>query len=187
MLRLIYLTLEKHLTDRVSAINEIDWHLGQLAQEDPTRVVETAPVLYLKFMPIQWQTLGGNIQRGVLYFEAHLATETGYGDSRDMTDTEHIDHLRIEAEVFRALMNQRFLLSDAPGMAALRDTPADRVLVESIVRVATEPHDGRFGPLAVSVQRFAATVFDYSATREWREILAALAVEVEIDKNLADG
>jgi hypothetical protein len=176
MLDLVYLALKKRLTEKVPALDGIDWHLNQYAQVGDDSITIT-PGLYIKFLPIDWKTMPDNIQRGVLVFETHLVSDTAYGDERDMTDKDYIDHLGTESKVFQALMNFRFLLSYVPGYESFFTTANDRVLLESIVRVSSVPH-GELDNIAKTNQRFQAVMYDYSAQPQWQTVVAALECEV---------
>jgi hypothetical protein len=182
------MALKQHLTSTVTELKHIDWHLGQLDQigEDAVRIT---PSCYLRFTPLEWMHLKGprNVQRAVMELEVHLVSNTAYGDGRDMTDTTYIDHLAIESKVYVALQNKRFMLSDAPGYEELADTAADRVLIESMVRTMTEPHD-TLSNLIVTTLIFQANIFDYSAEPETLAAQAALGLDVIIvqDVNAPD-
>lgn len=178
MLDLVYLGLKKRLTEKVPALDGIDWHLNQYAQVGDDSITIT-PGLYIKFLPIDWKTMPDNIQRGVLVFETHLVSDTAYGDERDMTDKDYIDHLGTESRVFQALMNFRLLLSYVPGYAALANTPNDQVLLESIVRTNSVPH-GELDNIAKTNQRFQGVMFDYSAQPQLQTVLTSLECEVII-------
>lgn len=178
MLDLVYLGLKKRLGEKLPSLENIDWHLNQYAQVEGDDVIVT-PGLYIKFLPIEWKTLGDNVQRGVLQFETHLVSSSAYGDERDMTDRDYIDHLAQESAVFTALQNFRFNLSYVPGFSALAGTPNDRVLLEGIVRVGSVPH-GELTNLPKTAQRFQATIADYSAQPQWQTVLATLECTLTI-------
>lgn len=176
MLKQIYQVLKAHLETQVTELKLVDWYLGQFAQqgEDAVRIT---PAAYIRFTPLEWQHLKGphNVQRAVMELEIHLVSDTAYGDGRDMTDETYIDHLGIEAKIYRALQGKRAMLSAAPGYEELADTPGDRILIESLVRTMTEPHD-QLDNLIVTVLVFQGNIFDYSASPGFE-----LAEDVELD------
>lgn len=176
MLKQIYQVLKAHLETQVTELKHVDWYLNQFAQvgEDAVRIT---PAAYIRFTPLEWQHLKGpqNVQRAVMELELHLVSDTAYGDGRDMTDATYIDHLGIEAKVYRALQGKRWMLSTSPGYEDLEGTDADRVLIETLVRTMTEPHD-ELDNLIVTVLVFQGNIFDYSAAPDFE-----LAEDVELD------
>lgn len=173
MLRETYLALKERLKTKLPEVKEITWDMAQYEQIPGEDVLHITPALLIKFNPVTWQTQPGNLQRAVLEFEITLINDTAYGDERDITDTQYINHLAMESKVFKYLMNHRILLSDVPGMSALKNTANDAVLLESIVRTNTRPHD-ELDVFVRSTQVFQSTIFDYSATPVWQTILATL-------------
>lgn len=180
MLKQIYQVLKNQLETQVTELQLVDWYLGQFAQlgEDAVRITPSA---YIRFMPLEWQHLKGpqNVQRAVMQLEVFLVSDTAYGDERDMTDSTYIDHLGIEAKVYKALQSKRFMLSAAPGYEALEDTANDRVLIETLVRTTTDPHDG-MDNLIVTSMVFEANVFDYSASPEMDSVEATLSLGITL-------
>lgn len=180
MLKQIYQVLKNHLTAQVTELKLVDWYLGQFAQlgEDAVR---TTPACYIRFMPLEWQHLKGpnNVQRAVMQLEVFLVSDTAYGDDRDMTDTTYIDHLGIETKIYKALQGKRFLLSAAPGYEDLEDTDGDRVLIESLLRTMTDPHDG-MDNLIITSMLFQSNIFDYSASPEMDSIEATLSLGITL-------
>lgn len=177
MTREIYLTIKQLLSDAVPELNHIDYYLGQFDQEGDIALVET-PAALLKYNSIKWNTLQGNVQQGLFQFEIFLATDTRYGDERDITDTTHIDHLAIESKIFKALMNKRVKLSALPGFESLEGTENDSVLLESITRSASDPHI-TLNNLVITGQMFESVIYDYSAIPQWQTILASLECDID--------
>lgn len=177
MLKEVYLLLKQQLS-AISSLKNIDWFLDQYAQlgED---YVPASPEVFIEFTPITWSTLPGSIQRAELIFNVHLISDTAYGDERDMTDTSYIDHLNIEQNIFKALMNKRMLLSDLPGNAALLGTNNDRVMIESIIRMESIPHSG-INNIISTIQTFKATIFDYTANPDTFQVIANINVDTSI-------
>jgi len=164
MLKQIYQCLKNHLQTEVTELKLVDWYLGQFAQLGDDAVRAT-PAAYIRFTPLEWMHLKGphNVQRAVMELEIHLVSDTAYGDDRDMTDTTYIDHLGIETKIYKAMQNKRFMLSDTPGYEAMAGTANDLVLIESMVRNLTVPHDG-MDNLIITVLVFQSNIFDYSAS-----------------------
>lgn len=177
MLKEIY-TLIKNELSAITEIKRVDWDLGQYAQEGADYIPIT-PEIFIAFLDIQWQTLPGNIQKGVLTFDVTQVSETVYADDRDMLDIDNINHLNIEAKSYKALMNKRYLLSDIPEHQALADTDDDRIMIESIVRVGSIPHN-TINNLILTTQQFQCTVFDYYANPASRQVLVQLGYDVQI-------
>lgn len=180
MLKQIYQVIKGHLETQVTDLKLVDWYLGQFAQQGEDAVRAT-PAAYIRFTPLEWQHLKGphNVQRAVMELEIHLVSDTAYGDGRDMTDETYIDHLGIEAKIYRALQGRRFMLSAAPGYEDLEGEPGDRVLVESIVRTMTEPHD-ELDNLIVTVLVFQSNIFDYAASPDI-ELAEDVTLALDID------
>lgn len=173
-----YLVLRNHLQANVPELKNIDWYLGQYLQLDEDHVPIT-PSLYIKFNPVQWETFPQSIQRArAAQIEFHLVNETAFGDERDMIDTDYINHIAIERKIFQALMNARFKLSEVPGMENLADTPNDCILMESLVRTQTQPHD-TLDNLVVTIQTFVTTISDYTAIPNWQQVMATLECILE--------
>ncbi len=179
MIHLAYSAIKKRLIEKVNP-KYVDFYYGQYLEED---MDETAPILwqtpahFIEFAPIRWKTLGGNIQSSAIEFNHHLVNESYYDDDKRVLDSA-LGHLTQESQVFQALMNWRCMLSYVPGYEGLTDTADDRVLLESIVRTASEP-DHTLRRQLVAVQQFTCTIYDYSATKQWTSILATLQLDVQ--------
>jgi hypothetical protein len=179
MLRLIYLLLQNHINTKCSTwIKHCDLYLRQYEQLQDD-VVFVTPSVYIRFLPIEWQTIAHDRQTAELNFEIHLVTETAYGDSRDLTDTQFINHIAYETQLFAILHNYRFALSMLPAFAHLKNTPQDSIVLESISRTRTVPHD-QLSNLNVSVQSFRTKIYDYAAVPQFQSVLAALNLQVNI-------
>lgn len=179
MLNLIYAALKKRLAGQVEP-KYIDWYMGQYLedeQEDGGESLWNTPAVFLEFLPVDWDTRPGNVQTATLKLNAHLVNATLYDNDQRILDAT-INHLGMESQVFQALMNWRCMLSYVPGFEALEDTSNDRVLIESMVRNTTEP-DHSMRQQLVSVQGFSSRIFDYSATPQWVQVLATLALDVQ--------
>lgn len=184
MLKQIYQVLKAHLTTQVTSLKLVDWYLNQFAQTGEDAVRAT-PACYIHFTPFEWQHLKGphNVQRAVMEVEFHIVSDTAYGDDRDMTDATYINHLQVETNVYKALQSKRFMLSAAPGYEDLEGTDDDRVLIETMVRTMTEPHD-ELDNLIVTVLVFEANIFDYSASPEFEAVEATLGLGIYLVDDL---
>jgi len=182
MLQLVYPVLKQHLNAEISALKFIDWDLGQYNQLGE-EVVRASPVVYIGFDPIEWETLPKGIQRSVLSFTLTLVSDSAYGDERDMLDTTYINHLGIWNELYSKMQNKRFLFSDLPGNSALAGTANAHVVLESVVRINSDPHSN-IDKLIVSSHRFEAMMYDYSAVPGFQTVLADLVCNLTIEDNL---
>jgi hypothetical protein len=174
MLSLVYQALKKRLSE-VTTPDYVDWYMGQYLEadaEDGGQLLWGTPAQFIEFLPVQWQTLGNNVQAANTKFNIHLVNDCYHDDDKRITDAA-LGHLVQEAAVYAALQNWRCLMSYVPGLEALADTPNDRVLIESITRESTDP-DHNMGRQIVSVQGFACRIYDYGAVKNWVEVLATL-------------
>jgi len=182
MIREIYMVLQKKLTDDIDELVLVDLDLNQYNQQGDD-FVRATPSAYIKFHPINWETIPEQIQKAQLNFDIVLISSTMYGDDRDITDKLHIDHLTIENKIYTTLMNRRWMLSDHPDYAALKDTELDMVLLETIVRKSTSTHSA-IDRIMHTAQNFRANIFDYSAAPVWRKVLAQLELHAELVRKL---
>lgn len=186
MLDLVYSALKKRLVEKTQPAY-VDWYMGQYLEpemEEGGQMLWAPGSQFLEFEPIQWTMLGGavNLQTADLRFSVHLVDESYHDDDKRITDTA-LNHLTKASAIFRALMNWRCNLSYVPGFEALADTTEDRVLLESIVRLNSEP-DHNLRRQLVSVQGFTTRIYDYSAAPAWEQVLATLALDVQIVEEL---
>lgn len=181
MLREIYLTLEKHLSDSITSLKLVDWDLQQYAQ-DSEDAVRTTPAAYIAFQDIDFMTLNRYVQRGVLQFDVTLVSQTAYGDKNDMTDVTYINHLAIEQSIYTALQGRRYYLSNVPGITLLDDDD-NPVIIETIERTQ-RTHHNELSSLVITSQRFRATVFDYSAHPDYVRVTAGLQLSASIVHNI---
>lgn len=184
-MRIEHYTGIKQLVEDIPGINHTDLDLKQYLQNGDDAIL-TTPAIYISLGDVDWNTLPGKIQRGVMPFTITLVNETMYGDDQDITNTEHINHFAIESLIYQALMNKRVLLSDIPTYQALEGTKNDVVIMESIVRKSTNTHKN-INNLIVTTTPFTATVFDYKAADIWQTILAVLNLDISITQSLNNG
>lgn len=178
MLSLVYQALKKRLVNTTTPAY-VDWYMGQYLEpeaEEGGQLLWRTPAQFVEFMPVQWQTLGNNVQAANTQFNLHLVNDCYHDDDQRITDAA-LGHLAQEAAVYATLQNWRCHLSYVPGFEALEGTPDDRVLIESITRERTDP-DHNMGRQIVSVQGFACRIYDYGAVKNWVEVLAALNLTV---------
>ena len=90
MLKLYYffldITLPSVMADFGNLQLEHDWFLNQYnlsTSEESGGLVTYTPIVYIEFLPIDWKTLPGKIQRGLLRFNLHLVTESVHIDKRN--------------------------------------------------------------------------------------------------------
>lgn len=181
MLNLVYSALKKRLTAEVSP-EYVDWFYGQYLDEeteDGGEMLWATPAVFVEFLPLKWETLGNAVQAANLQFNIHLVNNSLDSDEKRVTDTASLDHLGMESDVFRALQGFRALLSYVPGFEALAGEPGDRVILETISRLSSEP-DHSMGRQLVSVQTFACRIYDYAATKTWATVVASLNQSVDM-------
>jgi hypothetical protein len=166
MLNLIYPLLKGHLNanqelNGTQDKKHIDWDLGQYRQlgEESLRLT---PAIYIAFGEVNWETLPNKVQHGVLPITITLVNETVYGDDRDITDTQYINHLYIYQELHKALQGKVFHLSDISGNENLFGTEDNVVLMNTIRRTASAPHSV-LNTLVISSHSFESVIYDYSA------------------------
>lgn len=176
-----YTALKTHL-GTITPVQLIDYDLRQYMQRGDD-VVRATPALYIGFKNIDWDQLPNNVQTSVIDFTVTLVSSTRYGDDRDITDTDYIDHLAIENAVYKHLQNHRVILHHLPGFAAVENTEDDLVLMESIVRVGTSTHQ-YIDNLMTTTATYRSKVYDYTATPEWQKILATLELDIQLTKTL---
>jgi len=177
MITKAYRLLKQHLTTAITELKHIDLDIQQYLQ-DGSDAVRIEPALYIKFAAIDWTTMGKNVQEGTLPFECTLITATRYGDERDLTDLIHINHTFIEGKVFTSLMNKQFLLSQLSEYAVLAGTENDRIILQSITREESQPHDF-IDTFVTSSITFECTVRDYSACPILGQVLADLDLQAQ--------
>lgn len=182
MIREIYMILHDTLSQHIDELILIDLDLQQYLQER-SDAVRITPAAYIRFHPVEWETIPEQVQRAVLSFDVTLISSTMYGDDRDITDNTIIDHLAIENKIYTTLMNRRWMLSDHPDYASLKDTENDMVLMETIVRKKTGMHQS-IDRLMHTSQNFQAVIFDYSAAPVWIKVMAQLELHAQLVRNL---
>lgn len=176
MMKEVYQAFKQRLSSEITELNWVDWYLNQYAQEGE-QSMWTTPAAFVEFMPIDWQMLSNGVQSSNVMFQIHLVNESQYDDDQRMTDVQ-INHLGMERDVYLSMQNWRCMISYLPRYADLADTPADRVLIESTVRVRTYP-DHEMNRMLVSVQEFITRIYDYSAQPQWQSVLAELDLKVQ--------
>lgn len=179
MMHIIYGLLANKLTSIYAGHIHVGLYLAGMLNQSGEDHVRVPAGIYIEFpSAIPWMTLPGSVQRAVFEFTIHSMTETTHGDSKDITE---LDHYQKESLVHQTLMNMRFMLSEHPDFTELADTDEDRVMIESIVRVAQRPHV-RLSNLIITQQVFQCTIFDYSASPVWTKILATLNCNMEYEQ-----
>lgn len=174
MLREIYLLLKQHLTANVERLEHVDYYLNQFTQvqEDAVYIV---PGCYIRFLPLTWRSMGDGIQRADQdLFEIHVISETAYGDERDITDIQYIDHLGLERDIYVALHRRSFNLNQLPGVET------DCLLLQNLERTRSQPHE-ELNNLITTVLTFKGTAYDVSAAPSMQQVLAEICVEVDIE------
>lgn len=179
MLNLLYLALKKKIQTEAQP-KYVDWYLGQYLEEQEDQggaLLWDTPAVFLEFQPVTWKTLLNNVQCADVLFAAHVVTDNYHDGDQRITDA-NTSPFGLESSVYTGLMNWRCNLSYLPGFEALEGTTNDRVLMESIVRLESST-DHAMRRQMVSLQVFGSKIYDYSAQKQWVEVLAALDLSVQ--------
>lgn len=178
MLNLLYPALKKRLNNYVMP-KYTDWYMGQYLEdeaEEGGNLLWDTPAVFVETAPVQWQTMGGNIQSANLQFAVHLVTDALFDDDKRITDPV-LQHFLLDSKVYKGLQNWRCMLSYVPGLEALAGTDGDRVLIESVVRTDSEP-DHTLRRQMVAINRFSCRIYDYTAAKEWETVMAQLELSI---------
>ena len=130
----------------------------------------------IEFLPITWsnnQNIGA--QSGELQFIIHHITHTGYADQKRIVDTTHfLKH----QDLMRCLHNW----SCTPQYIGINIADT---LINRVTRIQSE-HEHQLSNLIISRHRFSCQIFDYSALKQYQEILATLRLEMWLAQKLED-
>lgn len=163
MRRLIYMALKQRLLDSLDWLEYVDYFYMQYTDAEGAMVRRT-PSVFIEFMPIDWRQNGLKVQTGTQYIAIHLVSESGYDNEERILDTMATKHFERESQVFAALAGFRPKMSYLAEYASLQNTEDDKQIFESLVRMNTNA-DHDLTPFLVSVQTFAASIYDYSALK----------------------
>jgi hypothetical protein len=180
MIEIIYNIIKTALTAYMPAVKVIDIDLAQYQQKREDAVRNT-PAVYIKLTDPTWRQLPRRVQKSVLVFSLTVVSDTAYADDRILTDHSNNNHLKLHDDLYKCLLNKRYLLSYLPQYAALKDTPLDRQMIETITRVSSK-FPSAINNLIISTQTFEAVVYDYSAHVQLIAVLAELDLHVYIEK-----
>jgi hypothetical protein len=130
----------------------------------------------IEFLPIQWNnSQNSGAQSGELQCIIHHISHTGFADQKRIINTTHfVKH----HDIMKCLHNW----SCTPQYIGINI--AD-MLINRVTRVSTE-HEHALSNLIVSRHRFKCTIFDYSALKEYQQIIANLRLEMWLAENLED-
>ncbi len=169
----IYLALSKQIKSQFPA-HYIDLYLEQY--DDPQSNPLFADTAWLiEFRPISWELLGNDIQAGQLGFIVHHVSATAFDDSRRMTGVSHwVDDAALFKCLHRFFCNLQFV-----GINSIDP------LINTVKRVESEMLS-RLSSLIVTKQHFSAYVYDFSACKQYQEVLASIRVDVLLAQNLLD-
>lgn len=184
MIEIIYKIIKQALAAYLPDAKLIDLDLAQYDQRRDD-AVRTTPAIYIKLSDPVWKQLPGGVQKSVMTIMLTVVSHTAYGDERDITDKDNIDHLRFHDGVYKCLLNKRFLLSYLPEYVSVAGTTNDRQMIETITRISSK-HPVAMNNLIITSQVFEAVVYDYSAQVQLIAVLAQLELHVHLVKNLDD-
>lgn len=170
----VYKAIEKRLKEFFVSDNvELYSYQDRDLAENPLYHAEN---WLIEFLPITWnnnETLGA--QSGELQFIIHHMTHTGYADQRRILDTTHfVKHHTL----MQCLHNWSCLLTYV-------NIASSSTLINRVTRMQSETEHA-LSNLIVSRHRFKCTIFDYSAMKQYQQILATLRLEMWLAENLED-
>lgn len=181
MLDLIYLALDKRITETVGNGIYTDWYLGQYIEAEMEgggeRLFDT-PCVLVEFSPIAWKTLGNNRQQATVTVQLHVVTESHDTDHQRITNAVP-GHLALEGAVYRAVQGWSGRLSYVPGHEATEDTANDACILNTMVRIGTTP-DHSLSRHIVTVLTFQTLVVDNTANMPMAEAAATWIVNTNI-------
>ena len=174
-----YAALKARLTSQIPGIAHVDWYMGQDDPGDGETWVWKTPAAYIEFAPVDWVTLGGNVQRGLLVVTVRLVTD-GMGDGDKALESPALEHFDFLSEVFRALQGFRANLSTLPQFAPLAGTGDDRILLETVTRINSRTtHES--SNLLRSEQTFSCICYDYAAVPAVMSVLATINISQQFE------
>jgi hypothetical protein len=130
----------------------------------------------IEFLPILWNNnQNSGAQSGVLQFIVHHISHTGYADQKRIINTTHfVKH----HDLMKCLQNW----SCTPQYIGINISD---VLINRVIRIESS-HEHQLSNLIISRHRFSCVIFDYSALKQYQEILADLRLEMWLAKNMND-
>lgn len=172
----LYLLIKNRIAE-VQELETVDWYTGQDEQLGD-QVIRVARAAYIEFLPLDWEMLGGRVQRALAEFEIRFV-QTHLLDGDQPVVDGIANHFGIASDIYKKLQSWEGLLSDLSGMNALAGTANDFQLINSIDRTAFVPQHN-LSNLWVTVQRFQATVYDYNAVKAYQQVTANLNLNVNV-------
>jgi hypothetical protein len=176
MIKNAYLILKQTLEAAVT-VGEVDYWLGQYLQNGES-VWHVSDGVYIEFMEIPTEQLGGNAQLLQTRVRIHVAQECVYDDGSRITDAT-VNHLQMCEDVYKVLNGRDFYLSLLAAFAALAGTANDRIVINTMSRTQITP-DHTLSNRLVTVQEFSCTIYDYTAMLELITKQASLVVNAAI-------
>lgn len=181
MLKFIFLLLEQRLK-ALPELREVDWFNNQYDPNEDQEVIYAAPAVYLEFMAIPTKSEKKGIQDAIVTFTTHIVTEL-FQDNNGRFASAALEHFDIVNSVYAHLLGYSGLISDLAGQEALKDTPADYQLFNSITRTMIETDHER-APLMVSKLTFTMTAKDFSAQKAYSTIQVPIRITPSISQTL---
>lgn len=166
----------KIFLQQITQIKEVDFYREQ-DKETNEGVLKIAPAAYLRFMPVDTESLGRGIQMGKLTFEVILLSDCLYDDDKRIyRTTGPMSHLAIVDLINKKLSGVWGFLSNVPGMEALAGTPEDYQIFGAVNRVNIDTDDSQKA-IMKTTQTFECLVKDYTALQEFTQATADLIIE----------
>jgi hypothetical protein len=170
-----YIILKRFLQE-ISQIKEVDFYREQ-DKDTNEGVLKIAPAAYLRFMPVDTESLGRGIQAGKMSFEVILLSDCLYDDDKRIyRTTGPMSHLAIVDLIHKKFSGVWGMLSNVPGMEALAGTDEDYQIFGALDRVNIDTDDTQKA-IMKTTQTFECRVIDYSAYQEFVNATADLIIE----------
>lgn len=174
MYKYIYLLLKQRLNTEIPEIKEVTRNAGQEGTGSGRKKTLVLPGLYLSFLPTNVASLGRGIQEGVVEFTATLKTDCFYDDDKRYSQ-DILDHYGLADLVHRYLSGYSARLSDLPAFAALKDTPEDYLVFNTIDRTAIDEGQEQRSVMR-TVQTFRCLAMDYAGNKKFQKIVRDLEI-----------
>ena len=171
-----YFQLIQQQIKTVSELKEVEWYMGQFEQSGE-QVLFTTPGAYIEFDTLAMDQLACKTQESIISFSVYLVNESVYDDSKRVTD-DTINHLGLLDDIYQALTHYKGMLSDLPSFVSIKNTSADRVVVNTLTRTNVQfIHE--LSNLVISVQTFKGVFRDISAAPEFQKVSATLKLCID--------
>lgn len=169
-----YEVKKRRLQSNIAQLKEVDWFLNQYDPQG-NNTIYTTPGVYIEYLPMQTESLARKLQQAPVTFRVHLVTNSVYDTGKRVKKDSDWDHASLLDKVFGQLYGFSGRLSDLAEFAALKGTPSDFKLFNSIDRInLVPPHN--FAGLMVTVQEFQCLMYDHTANPSFQKLTADLEI-----------